>query len=273
MSDLQGKLSRLLEIVERCGSAAVAFSGGVDSTLLLSVASEVLEGRVLAVTVAAPFMPRHELHAAAEAAALIGARHITVDVDLDDIERFCANPVDRCYFCKRHLFSKILEIARREGLSCVMEASNADDSGDYRPGMRAVRELGILSPLLDAGLVKEEIRELLRGRGVPGWDRPSTACLASRVPYGEPITIEKLLRIDRAEDLLRSLGFAQCRVRHHGGLARIEVEPDMVARTLEPEMRETILKRLEGLGFAYVAVDLRGFRTGSLNEGISRSEA
>jgi uncharacterized protein len=187
---------------------------------------------------------------------------------MDDIEGFAGNPPDRCYLCKRHLFSKIAGIARRERLSCVMEASNADDVGDYRPGMRAVRELGIMSPLLDAGLTKPEIRELLHGRGVPGWDRPSMACLASRIPYGEAITEEKLRRIDAAEDLLRSLGFARCRVRHHEGLARIEVEPEMIARLLEPEVREKVAGRLEELGFTWTTVDLEGYRTGSLNEGI-----
>jgi len=271
VTDLHGKLSRLLEIVERCDSAAVAFSGGVDSTLLLSVASEVLGGRVLAVTVAAPFMPIHETGEAAEAAALIGARHITVQADMDGIVGFADNPPDRCYLCKKYLFSRIVELARSEGLACVMEASNADDRGDYRPGMRAIRELGILSPLLEAGLAKAEIRELLRGRGIPGWDRPSMACLASRVPYGETITTEKLRRIDEAEDLLRSLGFAQCRIRHHEGLARIEVEPALIARLLEPEVREMVLRRLEELGFTWITVDLRGYRTGSLNEGIARS--
>jgi uncharacterized protein len=268
VTDLPRKLSRLLEIVERCDSAAIAFSGGVDSTLLLLVASEVLAERAVAVTVAAPFMPAHEAREAAGAASRIGARHITIESGMDEIEGFVNNAPDRCYRCKRHLFSKIIEVARGEGLSCVMEASNADDTGDYRPGMRAIKELGIVSPLLEAGLTKAEIRELLRGRGIEGWDRPSMACLASRIPYGETITEEKLCRIDRAEEHLRSLGFAQCRVRHHGGLARIEVETAQIARLLEPDMRGKVARRLGELGFTWVTVDLAGYRTGSLNEGL-----
>lgn len=268
MTDIAQKLQRLIGSVERCDGAAIAFSGGVDSTLLLSVAGEVLRGRVLAVTVAAPFMPARETAEASAAASRIGVRHVVVDVDMDGIEGFAENPPDRCYHCKRHLLAKIAEVARREGFPCVMEASNADDSGDYRPGMRAIDELGIMSPLLEAGLTKPEIRELLRGRGIEGWDKPSMACLASRVPYGDTITEEKLRRIDQAEEFLRSLGFAQCRVRHHERLARIEVEREMIGRLLDPDLREKAVGRLRALGFAWVAVDLEGYRTGSLNEEI-----
>lgn len=273
MNDRTEKLARLRRIIGRCEGTAVAFSGGVDSTLLLRVARDVLGENVLAVTVVSAVESARDVEEAGRIAAELGARWRRLDVDEREIDGFTDNPPDRCYRCKKDLFTRIAAIARGEGLGCVMEASNADDRGDYRPGMRAVAELGIASPLLEAGLSKDDVRALSRELGLEGWNRPSSACLASRIPYGEAITREKLRRIEEAEAFLRSRGFAQCRVRHHGVLARIEVEPDLVARLLEPSLREAALRRLRELGFKYVTVDLQGYRTGSLNEELSRRDS
>jgi len=262
------KLERLKEMIEGCGKAAVAFSGGVDSTLLLSVAREMLGDDVVAVTVVSPFMPGHEKGEASEIARLLGARHEIVEVDESDIEGFADNPPDRCYICKRFLFSQVVGIAKDKGISCVMDASNADDTGDYRPGLRALRELGIRSPLMEAGLTKDEIRRLSKRRGLPGWDKPAMACLATRIPYGERITKDNLRRVDEAEQYLRSLGYINCRVRSHGDLARIEVAPERIEKLLRPGQRGQVTEHLKDLGFRYVTVDLRGYRTGSMNEAI-----
>ncbi len=234
------KLERLKEMISGCGKAVVAFSGGVDSTLLLSVAHEVLGDDVLAVTVVSSFMPLQERKEAHEIANMIGARHRIVEIDENDIEGFTDNPPDRCYICKKFLFSQVLGIAEAEGITCVMDASNADDTGDYRPGLKALKELEINSPLMKVGLTKEEIRELSRNRDLPSWGKPAMACLATRVPYGEMITKEKLRQIDEAEEFLRSLGFGNCRVRHHGNLARIEVSPKRLERLMKPDQRRQI---------------------------------
>jgi uncharacterized protein len=262
------KLERLKEIIDDCGKAAVAFSGGVDSTLLLSVAREVLGDDVLAVTVVSPFMPGHEKKEASETAGLMGARHEIVEVDESDIEGFADNPPDRCYICKKFLVSRVISIAKDRGISCVMDASNADDAGDYRPGIRALRELGIRSPLMEVDLTKDEIRRMSKRRGLPGWDKPAMACLATRIPYGERITKERLRRIDEAEKYMRSLGYINCRVRSHGDLARIEVSPERIEKLLRPGQRGQVTEHLRDLGFRYVTVDLRGYRTGSMNEAI-----
>ena len=266
------KLERLKEIIGSCEKAVVAFSGGVDSTLLLSVTREVLGGNMMAVTVVSSFMPDHERKEAHEIANLVGARHEIVSIDENDIEGFTDNPVDRCYICKKFLFSKILEIAGREGIECVMDASNADDTGDFRPGMKAIKELEIRSPLLEAGLTKAEIRELSRERRLPSWGKPAMACLATRVPYGEKITKKKLRQIDEAEEYLRSLGYGNCRVRHHGKLARIEVSPGRIDQLMKPGQRRQVTQHLKGLGFRYITVDLEGYRMGSLNEVICGDE-
>lgn len=262
------KLERLKEMIDECGKAVVAFSGGVDSTFLLSVAHEVLGDEVLAVTVVSSFMPAHEKKEAHEIANLIGAEHRIVEVDEKDIEGFTANPPDRCYICKTFLFSQVLAIAGAEGISCVMDASNADDTGDYRPGLIALKELKIRSPLMEAGLTKEEIRGLSKNRDLPSWDKPAMACLATRVPYGNEITKENLRQIDEAEEFLRSLGYGNCRVRHHGDMARIEVSPKRIERLMKPGQRRQIAEHLRGLGFKYITVDMEGYRMGSLNEAI-----
>jgi uncharacterized protein len=268
----EDKLSNLKDIIKVFGRSVVAFSGGVDSTFLLSVAREVLGDDVMAVTVVSSFMPIHEKKEAAEIANLVGARHEIVSIDESDIEGFADNPVDRCYICKKFIFSKVISIAEAEGAASVMDASNADDVGDFRPGMRAIKELGVHSPLLEAGLNKAEIRELSRERRLPSWGKPAMACLATRIPYGEKITKEKLRQIDEAEEFLRSLGFGNCRVRHHGTLARIEVSTKRLDQLLKPDQRRQVTEHLRGLGFKYITVDLQGYRMGSLNEEICGEE-
>ena len=264
-----GKLDALRSALRDFGSAAVAFSAGVDSTFLLRVAHEVLGDRVMAVTVSAPFVPPHEIEEATALCRELGVKHVVLDAALADIPSFAENPPDRCYHCKKALFGKMLEFARENGLAAVLEGSNLDDDGDYRPGRRAIRELGVCSPLHEAGLTKAEIRALSREMGLQTADKPSFACLASRFPYGERITAEGLDRVGRAEDWLRGAfpNIGQLRVRCHGGtVARIEVAPADIPRLAA---RATdIAAALRALGFTYVSLDLQGYRTGSLNEAL-----
>jgi uncharacterized protein len=262
------KLERLRRIVARCGSALIAFSGGVDSTFLLSVSKDVLGDNLLAVTAASPVVQPDEVAGAKRLAKKLGIAHEVIRTNEIMEERFCSNPPDRCYYCKETLFSKLTALARERGLACVLEASNADDTGDYRPGLRAVKELGVKSPLIEAGLTKAEIRALSRERGLPTWNKPALACLASRFPYGERITIEKLGRVFKGEKYILSLGFRSCRLRSYGKLARIEVPEGEIERLLEANLRRRIAARLRKLGFQYVTVDLEGYRSGSMNEAL-----
>ena len=263
---MKAKLESLRERLRGIGSAVVAFSSGVDSTFLLRVAHEELGDRVVAATIRSHAFPKRELDEAATFCRAEGVRHAVVDSEELDIPGFAENPPDRCYHCKRELFGKLLAFARENGLAAVLEGSNIDDDGDYRPGRRAIRELGIVSPLHEAGLTKAEIRALSREMGLPTSDKPSFACLASRFPYGERITATALERVEKAEQWLldAGLGLTQLRVRSHGGLARIEVPPDAIPR-LAARAAE-IAAAFKELGFAYVTLDLRGYRTGSMNE-------
>ena len=270
------KLEQLRASLREIESAAVAFSSGVDSTFLLRVAHEVLGDRVAAVTIRSRTFPKRELDEAAAFCRAEGVRHEIIDSEELDIPGFAENPPDRCYLCKKAIFGKIIEFAQANGLKAVLEGSNKDDDGDYRPGRRAIREFGrdgarpsqvyVASPLHDAGFTKAEIRALSRRMGLPTADKPSFACLASRFPYGERITAEGLERVERAEQWLRDagLGLMQLRVRSHGDMARIEVPPADIPR-LAARAGE-IAAAFKDFGFAYAALDLKGYRTGSMNE-------
>ena len=266
------KYTELEELLKGKGSLAVAFSGGVDSTFLLKAAREALGDRVLAVTVSSCFVPQREQREADEFCREQGIRHIFHRADVLGIDGIRENPKERCYICKKAIFEALKRIAAENGMTAVAEGSNVDDEGDYRPGMQAIRELGILSPLRQVRLTKREIRELSAALGLKTYAKPSFACLASRIPYGEELTAEKLHRVELAEELLKELGFTQYRVRlhetQHGSLARLELLPSEFDRVLEPAVRERILTQMKELGFRNITMDLQGYRTGSLNEGV-----
>ena len=260
------KFEKLQQIIRSYGRLVVAFSGGVDSSFLLKVAHDVLGDSVLAVTAQSVTFPEREYQEAVAFAKKWGIRHRTIVSEELDVEGFAENPVNRCYLCKNELFTKIKGIANEEQTNFVAEGSNMDDLTDYRPGLQAVKEQGVVSPLRLAGLTKKEIRILSKDLGLSTWDKPAFACLSSRFPYGEKITREKLIAIDRAEQYLRDIGFYQVRVRHHGTIARIEVDAIEITRFLDEQLRADIDKHLKSLGFTYVCIDLKGYRTGSMNE-------
>lgn len=263
------KFDRLKRIVSAYKSTVVAFSGGQDSAFLLKICALVLPpDKILAVTAISATYPKGELAKAKILAKHIGARLKVIRTGELNNKKFTANPIKRCYFCKKELFTKLIGIARQNKLNFVLEASNLSDKLDYRPGSIAKKELKIESPLVDAGFSKEDIRRLSKKLGLPSWNKPSLACLASRIPYGAKITAGLLSRVDRAEEYLISLGFKQVRLRHYNGLCRIEVDKNDLHRLLKK--REAVVKRLKGLGYNYITLDLEGYRQGSLNEVINR---
>ena len=268
MDMLHKKLEHLKEYLYDLGSVAVAFSSGVDSTFLLYVAHQVLGKRAIAVTAQSCSFPKRELDEAKAFCDSHGITHFICQSEELDIEGFRQNPKNRCYLCKHELFEKIWEIAKQNGISAVAEGSNMDDNGDYRPGLIAVKELGIKSPLRDAELTKAEIRELSKELGLPTWNKQSFACLSSRFVYGETISEEKLSMVDQAEQLLLDLGFHQVRVRIHGMIARIEIEKSEMGRFLDPETAEQIARRFHEIGFLYVTLDLDGYQMGSMNKAL-----
>ena len=270
MDCLTEKYTQLQEYLRSLGSVAVAFSGGVDSSFLLRVAHDVLGDQVIAVTAASCSFPKRELKEAEEFCRQNGIRHIVCQSEELDIEGFRQNPKNRCYLCKHELIEKIWAIAKEQGLAAVAEGSNMDDNGDYRPGLAAVQELGVKSPLREVGLSKSEIRELSKKLGLPTWNKQSFACLSSRFVYGETISEERLAMVDQAEQLLLDLGFHQVRVRIHGTIARIEIMPEEFEKLLAEDVRKNIYLQLKSFGFTYVTLDLLGYRTGSMNETLDQ---
>ena len=267
--ELQNKYNKLIENLKKCGSLAVAFSGGVDSAFLVYAAHEALGDKLLAITASTQSYPRHEAQDAARILQSYGVKHVQITVDQLAIPGFCENGAERCYYCKRALFSAILQEANKHGIALVADGANTDDENDYRPGMRATAELGILSPLRMAGFSKQDIRDASQALGIFTWNKPSYACLASRIPYGEEITSEKLAMVEKAEQALIDMGFKEMRVRCHGNLARIEVAENDFAKAAA--QRKEIAAAVKGAGFLYAALDLEGFRSGSLNAALKNN--
>ncbi len=267
---MDAKFDALKKILRRYGSLLVAFSGGVDSSFLLKVAYDLLGEKVVAVTATSPIYPDYEYQESLRIAKQIGVRHITIQSDELDIEEFAKNPPERCYFCKKGLFTKLASIARREGIQYIADGSNADDTYDYRPGMTAAAEFGIVTPLKEAGLTKDDIRQLSKSLGLSTWNKPSLACLSSRFPYGEEITKEKLDMVNEAEIFLRSIGFSQVRVRHHKTIARIEVAQSEIEKFYDSNLRKKVIQKLKQIGYTYISLDLEGYRPGSMNEVLEK---
>jgi uncharacterized protein len=262
------KDARLREALAGLKSVIVAFSGGTDSAYLAWAATSVLGSAAHCVTADSPSYPSRHRAIAQRLARDFSLHHEFIVTGEMEKPEYRANEPDRCYYCKQELFTQLNALARERGIAAVLDGANADDRGDYRPGRKAARELGVRSPLDDADLSKAEIRELSRRAGLPTWDEPASACLSSRIPYHSEVTREKLAMIERAEDALIALGFRICRVRHHGEVARLELGPDEMARAFEPATRDAIVRELKAIGYRYITLDLQGYRMGSLNEGV-----
>jgi pyridinium-3,5-biscarboxylic acid mononucleotide sulfurtransferase len=273
MSALEVKVAQLRTLLREMGEVVICFSGGVDSSYLLAESVQVLGKRATALTAVSPSLAPEEGAGAKQLAEQLGARHILVETNEVDDPRYAANPVNRCYFCKTELYGTAIEHARRLGASYVLDGFNVDDRADHRPGRKAAREYGVRSPLDELGFTKADIREAARRIDLPVWDKPALACLSSRFPYGTNITPERLRQVARCERVLRDLGFRVCRVRYHDSVARIEVEPELIPKVFSPEINKEIIREFEDAGFAYVAVDLKGYRTGSLNEAAGAKDS
>jgi pyridinium-3,5-biscarboxylic acid mononucleotide sulfurtransferase len=268
--DPAGKQELLIARLHALGSVVVAFSGGADSAYLAWAAHRALGERALAVTALSPSLSAHDRQQAAKFAREVGFRHEFIETREFENPLYVANQADRCYFCKTELFSELVELSVARGFSMVVYGMNADDLRDFRPGHRAASEYGVVAPLLDAGLAKSEIRELSRRAGLSTWDRPASACLSSRIPYGTPVTVENLSRIERAESVLREYGFRQFRIRSHDQVARIEIVPEEMPRALHVETMRELAERIRRVGFTYVTLDLEGYRQGSLNAALNK---
>jgi pyridinium-3,5-biscarboxylic acid mononucleotide sulfurtransferase len=268
MNSLEAKLQRLRESFRVMRSVMVAFSGGVDSSFVLRVAHDTISEHVLALTTTSPTMPDDDRLNAIAIAQTLGVRHLIVESNELEIAGYASNPVNRCYLCKHNLFTVCIEKAHELGIETVVDGLNLDDLHDYRPGIKAATEMRVRHPLVEVELTKAEIRELSRSLGLPTWDRPASPCLSSRFPYGTQITQQGLRQVERGEQVLHSFGFSVARVRYHGEVARIEVEASEIGRMLDATIREAVDRELKKIGFRFVALDLRGFRSGSLNEGI-----
>lgn len=269
-SALAAKYAHLQRILRELGSALVAYSGGVDSALLLKVATDSLGDRAVGALASSPAYDEAETDSAVAVATQLGARLERVETHELEDPRYAANTAERCYFCKVELFEQLEPVAKRLGLAHVIYGMNQDDRGDWRPGQRAARERGVRAPLDEAGMGKDDIRALARYLGVPVWEKPAEACYSSRIPYGAPVTVEALRQIGRAERALRSLGFRAARVRHHETVARIEIASEEFPRLLDTELREQAIAGVRAAGYTYVTLDLQGYRTGSLNEALLR---
>ena len=268
MTDLDSKNRRLRDFFGGVESIIVAFSGGVDSAFLAWAATQALGSSALCVTADSPSYPDHHRQLALDVARGFRLHHLIIHTRELERPQYRANPVNRCYYCKHELYTALASLASERGILTIADGSNADDRGDYRPGRQAAREFGVRSPLDEAGLTKSDIRELSRRAGLPTWDEPASACLSSRIPYQSEVTDEKLRLIERAERVVRRLGFRVCRVRHHDDLAQLEIGLDELPRALEPDVRDRLVQELTALGYRHVTIDPRGYRQGSLNEGL-----